>query len=559
MRARRPRTPTTTIPPVRRSRRRLAVLILGLLLMVLASSFLYMWGMTALEGKPRTFWQSLEWAGETLSTTGYGADSGWRHPVMVVLVVAVQFLGVFLVFLIFPIYLIPFLEERFETRLPQEVAKDLEGHVVVYRYGPAVETLLEELAGADVPTLILEQDDSVARRLFESGVRIVHRSLSEGALRSARLETARAIIANGTDDENAALSLSARQLGFSGTLLALVEDPFHRRPMMLAGATAVFTPRHILGAALAARASARINPRVGGIQQLGRNLEVAELRVSPESPLAGHTLDETAIGTRTGAKVVGQWIGGELMVPDGSGLRLAPGGILVVVGSPESVDRLQDLAGGAVTLRREGPFVVGGGGEVGRKVAELLRAVGEEVTLVDRHPGPEVDLVGNVLDSRLLEAAGVKDAQAVILALDADSATLFATVILKDLAPGVPVIARVNEAENVERIHRAGADYALSISQVSGQMLAKKLLGQESVAVDPQLKILKIVPDGLAGRHPATLAIRERTGCSVVAVERGDDVLVEFPADFRFKPDDAIYICGSGNAVRRFREVFRRA
>jgi len=543
---------------VRRSRRRLAVLILGLLLMVLASAFLYMWGMAALEGKPRTFWQSLEWAGETLSTTGYGADSGWRHPVMVMLVVAVQFLGVFLVFLIFPIYLIPFLEERFETRLPQEVAKDLEGHVVVYRYGPAVETLLEELAGADVPTLVLEQDDSVARRLFESGVRIVHRSLSEGALRSARLEKARAIIANGTDDENAALSLSARQLGFRGIILALVEDPFHRRPMELAGATAVFTPRHILGAALAARASARINPRVGGIQQLGRNLEVAELRVSPESPLAGHTLDETAIGTRTGAKVVGQWIGGELMVPDGSGLRLEPGGILVVVGSPESVDRLQDLAGGAVTLRREGPFVVGGGGEVGRKVAELLRAVGEEVKLIDRHAGPEVDLVGNVLDARLLEAAGVKDAQAVILALDADSATLFATVILKDLAPGVPVIARVNEAENVERIHRAGADYALSISQVSGQMLAKKLLGQESVAVDPQLKILKIVPDGLAGRHPATLAVRERTGCSVVAVERGDDVLVEFPADFRFKSDDAVYICGSGNAVRRFREVFRR-
>jgi Trk K+ transport system NAD-binding subunit len=185
--------------------------------------------------------------------------------------------------------------------------------------------------------------------------------------------------------------------------------------------------------------------------------------------------------------------------------------------------------------------------------------VGEEVTLIDRHSGPEVDLVGNVLDARLLEAAGVKDAQAMILALDTDSATLFATVILKDLAPGVPVIARVNEAENVERIHRAGADFALSISQVSGQMLAQKLLGQEAVAVDPQLKILRIAPDGLAGRHPSGLAIRERTGCSVVAVERGNDVLVEFGPDFRFQPSDAVYICGSGNAVRRFQETFRRA
>ena len=542
-----------------RARTRLAILALGLLATILVSTFLYMWGMSALEGKPRNFWDSLEWAGETLSTTGYGADAKWHHPLMVLLVVAVQFAGVFLVFLIVPIYLIPFLEERFETRLPQEVPKDLAGHAVIFRYGPAVETLLEELDGAGVPTLVLEPDDAVARRLFESGVRIVHRGLGEGALKAARLESARAIIANGSDDENAALILAARQLGFRETILALVEDPFHRRPIMLSGATAVFTPRHILGAALAARASTRINPRAGGIQQLGRNLEVAEVRVSPQSPLAGHTLDETAIGTRTGAMVVGQWVRGELVISGGSGLRLEPDGILVVVGSPESIDRLHELAGGAVTVRREGPFVVGGGGEVGRKVAELLKAVGEEVRLIDRNPGPEVDQVGNVLDVRLLERAGVRDAQAVILALDTDSATLFATVILKDLAPAVPVIARVNEADNVERIHRAGAEFALSISQVSGQMLAKKLLGQEAVAVDPQLKILKIAPDGLAGRHPSSLGIRERTGCSVVAVERGNEVHVDFGPEFRFQPADAVYICGSGNAVRRFQETFRRA
>lgn len=543
---------------MRRSRRRLAILILGLLVTVLASTFLYMWGMAALEGKPRSFWQSLEWSAETLSTTGYGADSKWGHPAMVLLVVMVQFLGVFLVFLIFPIYLIPFLEERFETRLPQEADKNLEGHAVIYRYGPAVETLLQELAGAGMPTLILETDEAAARRLFESGEKVVLRSLSDGALEAARLGSAKAIIANGSDDENAALILSARQLGYTGSILALVEEPFHRQPMMLAGATAVFTPRHILGAALAARASVRISPRVGGVQQLGRNLEVAEIRVHPESPLAGYTLDETAIGARTGATVIGEWVGGELRVPDRSGLRLAADGILVVAGSHASIDRLHELAGGAVDVRRTGPFVVGGGGEVGRKVAELLRVVGEEVKLIDRRPGEEVDLVGDVLDARVLESAGAKEAQAVILALDTDSATLFATVILKDLAPQVPVIARVNQAENVERIHRAGADFALSISQVSGQMLAQKLLGQEAVAVDPQLKVLKVSPDGLAGRAPAELDIRGRTGCSVVAVERGDDVIVEFGPEFRFRSEDAVYICGSGGAVRKFREVFGR-
>lgn len=541
---------------MRRSRKWLLMLLLSLPVLVVLSAVLYMLGMSALEGQPRTFWQSIGWSAETLTTTGYGADSRWRHPAMVLYVAFVQFIGVFLVFLIFPLYLIPLLEERFETRLPQETREDLSGHAVIYRYGPAVETLLSELATARVPSLVLEPDETVARRLHEADQPIVHRALDDGALRAARLGQARAIVANGTDDENAALILAARQLGYTGPILALVEEPYHRKPMMLAGATATFTPRHILGAALAARASQRISPRVSGIQQLGRNVEVAEVRVGPDSPLAGRTLDAAAVGSRTGATVIGQWAGGELEVLSGSNARIEPGGTLVVVGSRDSIDRLSDVAEGNVATRRRGHFVVGGGGEVGRKVAELLEAVGEEVRLIDRQPGPGVDVVGDVLDARVLEGAGVRDAQAVILALDTDSSTLFATVILKDLAPDAPVIARVNQAENVERIHLAGAYFALSISQVSGQILAKKLLGEEAFLIDPELKVLKVPPDSLAGHHPAEMDIRERTGCSVVAVERGDDVLVEFGPEFRFRPDDSLYVCGSHGAVRRFTETF---
>ena len=80
------------------------------------------------------------------------------------------------------------------------------------------------------------------------------------------------------------------------------------------------------------------------MQQLGRNLEVAEVKVHREGPLASCTLDESEVGARTGATVIGQWSGGELAVAGGPGLVLQPGGILVVVGSPESVDRLQELS-----------------------------------------------------------------------------------------------------------------------------------------------------------------------------------------------------------------------
>ena len=540
---------------MQRSRKRLLGLVAALPILVLLSALVYMLGMAHLEGEPRGFWQSIGWAAETLSTTGYGSDTTWRHPVMVIFIVVLQFMGVFLVFLIFPLYLIPFLEERFEVRLPKEVPP-IDGHVVIFGYGPAVETLLAELARAGLETVVVEADEGLARRMVEKGQKVVYGGLVDDALRRARLTTARTLIANGTDDENAAVILAARQLGFEGEVLALVEDPFHRKPIMLAGATAAFTPRHILGAALAARASRRVSPTVAGAQQLSERLRVAEMRIGRRSQLAGQTLADAGIGQRTGVSVIAQWVGGRLMTRPRGDMRLEANGILVLIGSDESIERFGELCHATQQLRSAGPFVVAGAGEVGSKVVQLLRDAGEDVRVIDREEDEAVDVVGNVLDPGVFERAGLTTAQAVILAVDTDSATLFSTVILKDLAPEVPVIARVSSAENVERIHRAGADYALSISQVSGQILARRLLGEEAVSVDPQLKVLKVKADGLVGHHPAELEIRTRTGCSVVAVERGAEPLLQFGPEFRFAEDDAVYVCGSTSATRRYLEVF---
>lgn len=539
------------------SRVRLLLLIAALPVVVFIAALIYMAGMEHLEGDPRDFLQSLSWAAETFTTTGYGADVRWQHPAMVLFVILLQFFGVFLVFLVFPIYLIPVLEERFEARLPRK-APELSDHLLIFRHGPAVESLMDEAEALGVPYLILEPDETVARRVFERGRPVLVGEVDSGALEAAGLDRARALIANGTDDEDAAVVLAARQLGFEKEVLVLVEEPYHRRPMMLAGASAVFTPRHILGAALAARASARISPRVAGIQKLG-GLLVREVRLQPGSPLAGLSLADADLGARTGATVIGQWVDGHLAAPVSPRTRLETQGILVVVGSEDALDRLVELCGSAVALRQTGLFLIGGFGEVGRKVGQLMEDAGEEVVVVDRVPGEGVDVVGDVLDPGVLEKAGVHDAQAAVLALDTDSATLFATVILKDLVPQLSVIARVNQAENLERMYRAGADFALSISQVSGQMLAQRLLGEESVALDPQLRLAKVPATGLVGRPLATLAIRERTRASVVAVERDGDVQVELGPDFEFRDDDTVYLCGSGAAVRRFQEEFHQS
>lgn len=538
-----------------RPRSRFALLVGALIILLLVMSLLYMLGMDVLEGKSRSFWQALQWAAGTTSTTGYGVDTSWRNPVMVIYVVFAQFVGVILIFLILPIYLIPLLEKRFETKLPSESA-NARDHVVIFDYGPAVATLITELELDNIPTVIIDEDESDARSLLKQGHQVVFGNLDEGVLERANLGQARALIVNSSDDRNAATILSARQLGYTGEILALVEDPHHRQPMILAGASSAYTPRHVLGAALAARASQKVSPTIAGIQHLGDKLQVAEARITRDSVLGGKTLDQAGLGQYAGVTVIGQWVGGRLVSPPTADMRLEPGGILVLLGNDERIRDFMNLCTGARRLRRDGPFLIAGSGEVGRKVAELLTDAGEKTFLIDSRPGPAVNLVGNVLDVQLLKQANLDNAQAVILALSADSTTLFTTVIVRDLAPDVPVIARVNSSENLERIYVAGADFALSIGQVSGQLLAWQLLGKTSVAVDPELRVVKVSAHGLEKHHPKQSDLREKTGCTVVAVERGEELLVEFDADFTFQPDDAVYICGSVEAAQKFSQLY---
>lgn len=469
---------------VQRSSRRLVALIVALIAFLIVTSVLYQVGMTRLEGKPRSFWQAFEWAGESLSTTGYGADARWSHPLMVILVVAVQFVGVFLVFLIIPIFLVPFLEERFEERVPRAADPRLANHVVVWRFGPAVETLLERLRRNSVASLVVEVDEAQARAVMESGQPIVFTRSEEDALDVCRLESARAIVANGRDQENAALILRARQMGFRGEIYAFVEDPSHRKPMELAGATAAYTPRHIIAAALAAHASDRISPRLPGLDRIEGVIR-RELRVGAASALCGKTL----AGAKLPASLVGVWNRSKLRTS--ADTMIEPNCVLELVGDADALEEAARAAG-AKLLRNSGPYLVGGFGEVGQKVHELLTDAGEEVRVIERAPGSNVDVVGDVLDAYVLKRAGIAEARALILALDSDDSTLFATVIARDLVDDVPIIARVNHARNVESIHRAGADFALSISDISGEMLSSRLLGKQARVREEHRRITQI-------------------------------------------------------------------
>ena len=530
-----------------RSTRRLVVLLLGLVAFLIAAALLYQLGMGRLEQRPRTFWEALEWAAETLTTTGYGADNRWGHPVMVLFVIGVQMAGLLFVIAMFPIFVIPFLEERFEEKLPRDAGR-LRDHVIVYRWGPTVESFVQRLTDNGVAALVVETDEAAARAVLETHQHVVFSRTEEDALDVVNLSDARAIVANGHDEENAAIVLRARQMGFRRDIFAFVAEPTHLKPIELAGATAAYTPRHIVAAALAAHASDRLSPRLPGLESISGVIR-REVRVPASSPFAGKTLQDAQIWRTTGANVVGQWTHSRLESRCRGDLRIEPGGLLEIAGDADSIARAAELLEGVI-LRSSGFFLIAGFGEVGRKVAELLTDAGEEVRVVERQPMPGVDVAGNVLDSSVLERAGIHACRGIVLALDSDDATLFASVIVRDVAADVAVIARVNHARNLDNMHRGGADYALSISDISGAMLFARLLGGHARIREEHREVLRFDGRPYAGKAVAQLAFRRDLGVSLIAVERGGRTIARITPSTTIEPDDVLYICGRREAVR---------
>ncbi len=538
---------------MKRSTRGLLYLAAILPAALLLLAFSYQLGMHYLEGQNRDFWTSLEWAAETLTTIGY-SDSHWHSPVMVLFVVIAQFMGVFLVFMVFPLYVLPFIEERFEARLPVTLPRiDGRRWVFIYRYGPAVAMLIDDLRRFGRRVVILEEDAATARRLLGLGLNVVHASLGDEHLDLSPLLGAEAIVANGEDHDNAAMIFIAREAGFQGRIYAMVDEPLHRDLIAKAGADAVYTPRHVLAAALAAKAGRRLLSRVSGLQQLGSQVTVTEMRIHPDSPLAGRALAEVQLRERFGVNIIGQWVDGEFQPGISGRERLAPGAIIVAIGSPRGIARLGEIA---TPLKQGGAIVVLGYGEVGRKIVELLRDTGERTTVIDVQARPGVDVVGNALEQATLERAGVREAGAVVLALSNDNEALFAASVIRGYAPQVPLIARVNQAQTVKRLYRVGTDFALSISQVAGPLLARQMLGETYVSLEPTVKVVGIDASSLAGRHPLQTGIRERCGALVVALERDGKLIVEFDEEERLAPGDALFLCGAPEALEDCFDAF---
>jgi Trk K+ transport system NAD-binding subunit len=459
-----------------------------------------------------------------------------------------------MIFLALPVFLFPAMEDILSATVPSELDDGMSDHVIVATYTSRADALIEELDRRGVDSVIVEPDRDRATELYEDGYDIVHAEPdSVEGLEGANLTGARAIVADVSDQLDASIVLTAREISEDVRVVSVVEDPDSTRYHELAGADIVLSPRPLLGERLAEVISTGVTTELGEGVEVGEDFEIAELLVHHGSPLAGTTLAESNLRERTGINVIGAWFRGDFETPVDPDTVLKGGTVLLLTGRESQVQALEDLPESAVREFEGGETIVIGYGQVGQSVVNALAANDQPYTVVNRNETPGVDVVGEADDPDTLREAGIETARSVILAIPDDTEAEFATLVMRDMNQDLDIAARTEEAEAVQKMYRAGSNYVLSLAQVTGRMTASAVLeGEPVISMNHQVTVRRTPAPGLAGDTLAEGDVRSRTGCTVVAVDRDGEVVTDLGPDFRVEHGDELIIAGTKDGTRQF-------
>ncbi|MEF8824967.1 MAG: NAD-binding protein [Halapricum sp.] len=522
----------------------------GITTIVVVYTVLYNLGVRQFEGDDYSIFRSFQTVVETMTTTGYGADAPWDSPVMNAFMVFIQLTGIGIGFFTLRVIIIPLFtgaEVNLDNRLTPK-----DDHVIICEYRRDSAVLLDELERLDIEYVLISSSKDDAKALSDDGYAAIHGSPQDAeAFQRASIDTARTVITD-AGDANVNTILTVRSLRSAIEIVALTDDTDLRDVLVDAGADSVLSPHGVLGHRLAEKAVASYNSELSDTIDLGTGIEVMEVPIQPGSQLDGTRIRESRIRERTGANVIGAWIDGELQLPPDPEAVIRPNTVLLVVGEHDALAEFSEFTRPARLRPQHERSIVAGYGEVGQAAESVLSEAGIDSVTIDVEARDGVDIVGNAGSKERLREADIEHADAVIVGLPDDSASLLTTVLADSLNPDAEVLTRVDDPDATKKALNAGADYVLSVPRISARMIARELRGEDVLAPASQIRFVRVSAGPFAGSTLADSGIYEETGCRVIALEDESGVTSAVDPQRQFTGDERLVLAGTDEAVQTF-------
>ncbi len=545
----------------RRNLRALGKFIFVLLMLVVAYSILFHVLMLR-EGQEHTWLTGFYWTLTVMSTLGFGditfhTDLG-RLFSIIVLLSGTTFMLVLLPFTFIEFFYAPWMNAQAAARAPRSLPAKTKGHILLTNHDVVTRALIRRLEQYKHPYALIVAEVEDALRLHDLGVNVLVGERDDPETwKRARVEQAALVATTASDVINTNVALTVRGLVADLPIITTASDEASVDILGLAGSSFVLQLEELIGNSFAAQAVGgdAMSHVIGGFG----DLRIAEA-TARGTPLVGKTIQENQVREKIGVAVVGVWERGQFELPRPDTL-IGENTILVLAGSRQSLDLYNELF--CIYNVSTAPAVILGGGRVGRATARALARKNMDYRIVEllpeRVPDSDKYVLGSAADLAVLEKAGIREAPTVIITPHDDDMNVYLTVYCRQLRPDIQIQSRATQERNVAALHRAGADSVLSYASKGASAIMNMLQGNQILMVAEGLDVFEVrVPEELAGRAIGASSIRERTGCSVVAIQTDAGMQVVPDPSVILAADAEIVLIGTAESEERFLSLYGR-
>ena len=235
-------------------------------------------------------------------------------------------------------------------KMEREIAK-LSGHYILCGAGRVGRSAARELARKPAPFVIIENSQAKIQQLDPGWLTMPGDATQGKALREARIESARGLVAaTTTDATNIYIVLTARSLNPKLRIIARASEEDAEKHLLTAGADSVISPYSFAGHRIA---QSFLRPNVLNFLDIATarqghvGLEIEEVHIDAGSSVAGTTIGSSKIRQELGVIVLAIKRDSSMMFNPEPGDRIEAGDYLIAMGEPASLRRLEENAGGA--------------------------------------------------------------------------------------------------------------------------------------------------------------------------------------------------------------------
>ena len=509
-----------------------------------------------LEGRNYSWISGFYWTLTVMSTLGFGditfnSDLG-RLFSLVVLLSGIVFLLVMLPFTFIQFFYAPWLEAQNRSRAPRELPSTTRNHVIITNFDPVTKALIEKLKSYNYNYVLIVADLQNALNFSDMDYNVMVGELDDPeTYKKARIENAALLVATGSDMLNTNISFTAREISDNISIASIANSPDSVDILKLAGSQHVLQLGVMMGQSLARRT-------IGGnarVHVIGRfNQLVIGEAPATGTPLVGKTLAESKLREAVGVNVVGVWERGKFISarPD---TLINDKSVLVLAGSVDQLRNYDDFFG--IYNIKDGPVIIVGAGRVGRATAKSLKDRNMDFVVVEKNPirakkcGSYV--VGDAADREVLYEAGMETAHTVIVTTHDDDTNIYLTLYCRRLRPDLKIIARSTLDRNVSTLQRAGADFVMSYASMGSNATFNILQRDEVLMIAEGLNVFRMdVPAKLVGKTIQETDIRQITGCSIIAINQGEGLLINPDPTITINANSEIILIGSQESEKLF-------